>query len=423
MSVVVIGLQHKQAPLSLLEAVAVGDADLHKVLAALSHRRNLQETVVLSTCLRTEVYSVVDRFHDAVAEVYEVLSEHSGVSTDELAARATVRFDDDVTSHLFSVTAGLESTVLGESEVVGQVRRAFEHAREEGVCGPVLSALFQHALQTGKRVRTETGIARGTTSFAHAAVTVARGEDGEGLRDKRVVVVGAGEMGLGVSRALCDIPAASTPRSIVVVSRSVARAEDLVREAACGSKLRAGALEGVHAELAEADVVLSAVAAESHVLSAAHFSGVVGPMLVVDLGVPRNVDPVVGTLPSVTLLDMDTLSASVSRALGDREEESVAARAIVADEVERFRTASRQRGAAPVIAALRARLESQRVSELERHRAQLADLSEGEWEQVDVATRAAMAKMLHEPTMLLKETAGTPRGDRLVEALRILFDL
>jgi len=422
-SVVVIGLQHKQAPLSVLEAVAVGDADLHKVLTALSHRRNLQETVVLSTCLRTEVYSVVDRFHDAVAEVYEVLSEHSGVSTDELAARATVRFDDDVTSHLFSVTAGLESTVLGESEVVGQVRRAFEHAQSEGVCGPVLSALFQHALQTGKRVRTETGIARGTTSFAHAAVTVARGEDGGGLRDKRVVVVGAGEMGLGVSRALCEIPAAAAPRSIVVVSRSLARAEELVRAAACGSKLRAGALDGVHAELAQADVVLSAVAAESHVLRAAHFTGVAGPMLVVDLGVPRNVDPVIGTLPSVTLLDMDTLSASVSRALGDREEESVAARAIIADEVERFRTASRQRGAAPVIAALRARLESMRVSELERHRAQLADLTEGEWEQVDVATRAAMAKMLHEPTMLLKETAGTPRGERLVEALRILFDL
>jgi glutamyl-tRNA reductase len=422
-SVVVIGLQHKQAPLALLEAVAVGDPDLHKVLAALSHRRNLQETVVLSTCLRTEVYSVVDRFHDAVAEIYEVLSEHSGVSTDELAARATIRFDDDVTSHLFSVTAGLESTVLGESEVVGQVRRAFEHAQSEGVCGPVLSALFQHALQTGKRVRTETGIARGTTSFAHAAVTVARGEDGGGLRDKRVVVVGAGEMGLGVSRALCEIPAAAAPRSVVVVSRSLARAEELVREAACGSRLRAGALDRVHAELAQADVVLSAVAAESHVLRAAHFTGVAGPMLVVDLGVPRNVDPVVGTLPSVTLLDMDTLSASVSRALGDREEESVGARAIVADEVERFRTASRQRGAAPVIAALRARIESMRVSELERHRAQLADLTEGEWEQVDVATRAAMAKMLHEPTMLLKETAGTPRGERLVEALRILFDL
>jgi glutamyl-tRNA reductase len=422
-SVVVIGLQHKQAPLSLLEAVAVGESDLHKVLGALSHRRNLQETVVLSTCLRTEVYSVVDRFHDAVAEVYEVLAAHSGVSTDELAARATIRFDDDVTSHLFSVASGLESTVLGESEIVGQVRRAFEYAREEGVCGPVLSALFQHALQTGKRVRTETGIARGTTSFAHAAVTVARGEKGDGLRDKRVVVVGAGEMGLGVSRALCDIPAAAAPRSIVVVNRSLARAEDLVRAAGDATKLRAGPLEGVHSELAEADVVLTAVAAESHVLTAAHFSGVAGPMLVIDLGVPRNVEPIVGTLARVTLLDMDTLSASVSRALGDRQEESVAARSIVADEVERFRTASRQRGAAPVIAALRARLESLRETELERHRAQLADLSEAEWEQVDIATRAALAKLLHEPTMLLKETAGTPRGERLVEALRILFDL
>jgi glutamyl-tRNA reductase len=408
--------------------VVVSDADLHKVLGALSHRRNLQETVVLSTCLRTEVYSVVDRFHDAVAEVYEVLAEHSGVSADELAAAATIRFDDDVTSHLFSVTAGLESTVVGESEVVGQVRRAFEHAREEGVCGPVLSALFQHALQTGKRVRTETGIARGTTSFAHAAVTVARGEGGEGLRDKRVVVVGAGEIGLGVARALRDIPEDLAPRSIVVVSRSLARAEDVVRQVGRGEEddmrtLRAASLENVHAELAEADVVLSAAAAESHVLSAAQFSGVVGTMLVIDLGVPRNVDPIVGTLASVTLLDMDTLSASVSRALGDRQEESVAARTIISDEVERFRTASRQRGAAPIIAALRARLESLRETELERHRAQLADLSEAEWEQVDVATRAAMAKMLHEPTMLLKETAGTPRGERLVEALRILFDL
>jgi glutamyl-tRNA reductase len=422
-SVVVVGLQHKQAPLSLLEAVAVSPADLHKVLADLSHRRNLQETVVLSTCLRTEVYSVVDRFHDAVAEVYEVLADHSGVSTDELAARATIRFDDDVTSHLFSVTSGLESTVIGESEVVGQVRRAFESAQEEGVCGPVLSALFQHALQTGKRVRTETGIARGTTSFAHAAVTVARGDDGNGLGGKRVVVIGAGEMGLGVCRALSDLTGDVAPSSIVVVNRSLARAEELVRETGGAVALRAAPLEGVHAELPEADVVLTATAAESHVLTAAHFSGVAGPLLVIDLGVPRNVDPSVGALASVTLLDMDTLSASVTRALGGREEESVAARAIISTEVERYRTASRQRGAAPIIAALRARLESLRETELERRRAQLADLTEAEWEQVDAATRAAMAKMLHEPTMLLKETAGTPRGERLVEALRILFDL
>ncbi len=426
MSVVVLGLEHNQTPLPLLEAAAVSDADLHKLLRTLSHRRNLQETVLLSTCLRTEVYAVVDRFHDAVAEIYEVLSDQSGLSSEDLMAHAVIRFDDDVTSHLFSVTAGLESAVTGESEVVGQVRRAFERAQEEGTCGPVLSALFRHALQTGKRVRTETGIGKGTTSFAYAAVTVAQGDDRAALYNKRVVVVGAGDMGLGVCRALADLRAAEAPAEVVVVNRSIARARDLVRDVqgADGTvPMRAGSLSDVKDELAEADVVLAAVAAEAHVLSADDFGAVSRELFVIDLGVPRNVDPLVASMPSVTLLDMGTLSESVAHALGDRAEEAVAAREIVAAEVDRFRTASRQRGAAPMIASLRARLETLRVAELEKHRAQLADLDEAEWEQVDAATRAALAKMLHEPTMLLKETAGTPRGERLVEALRILFDL
>jgi len=425
-SVVVVGLQHTQAPLPLLEATAVADGDLHKTLSALRHCRNVQETVVLSTCLRTEVYAVVDRFHDAVAEIYEVLFEQSGRSVEELSAHAIIRFDDDVTSHLFSVTSGLESMVTGETEVVAQVRRAFERAQEEGACGPVLSALFRHALQTGKRVRTETGISKGTTSFAYAAVTVARGDDLAGLRGARVVLVGAGEMGLGLCRALADIPHDDAPQRVVVVNRSAARARDLVGDAAAAGgpfEMRAAPMDGISAELADADVVLSAVAAESHVLHAEDFAGVTGPLLVIDLGVPRNVDPAVAARSDVTVLDMDRLSTSVARALGDREKESVAARAIIATEVERFRTASRQRGAAPIISSLRARLESLREAELERRRAQLADLSQEEWDQVDAATKAALSKMLHEPTMLLKETAGTPRGERLVEALRILFDL
>jgi len=197
----------------------------------------------------------------------------------------------------------------------------------------------------------------------------------------------------------------------------------LVREAGGGVALRAARLEDVAHEIADADVVLSAVAAEAHVLEVDDFARRAGSLLVVDLGVPRNVDPAVGALDGVTLLDMDALSASVARALDGRQEEAVEARSIVASEVERYRAASRQRGAAPVIAALRARVETLRVAELERHRAQLADLSEEEWEHVDVATRAAVAKLLHEPTVLLKEAAGTPRGERLVEALRILFDL
>ncbi len=249
--------------------MAVPDADLHKALSALSHRRNVQEAVVLSTCLRTEVYAVVDRFHDAVAEIYEVLSEQSGRSVEELSAHAVVRFDDDVTSHLFSVTSGLESVVTGETEVVGQVRRAFERAQEERTAGPVLSALFRHALQTGKRVRTETGISKGTTSFAYAAVTVARGEGQAGLRGARVVVVGAGDMGLGVCRALSDIAPADAPQRVVVVNRSVdpGAGPRVVRPRAGTFDMQAAPLDSVAAELADADVVLTAVAAESHVLS------------------------------------------------------------------------------------------------------------------------------------------------------------
>ena len=208
MSVVVVGLQHTQAPLPLLEAAAVPDDDLHKVLSALSHRRNVQETVVLSTCLRTEVYAVVDRFHDAVAEIYDVLSEQSGVAVEELSAHATIRFDDDVTSHLFAVTSGLESVVTGETEVVGQVRRAFERAQEEGTCGPrALGASSGTPCRRASGSAPRPPSAKGTTSFAYAAVTVARGEDQAGLRGARVVVVGAGEMGLGVCRALSDIAA------------------------------------------------------------------------------------------------------------------------------------------------------------------------------------------------------------------------
>ena len=337
-----------------------------------------------------------------------------------------VRFDDDVTSHLFSVTSGLESVVTGETEVVGQVRRAFERAQEEGTSGPVLSALFRHALADG-----QTGPHRDRDQQGHDVVRL-RGRDGcpwrgpgRAARCARVVVVGAGDMGLGVCRALSDIAPDDAPQRVVVVNRSVRAGARpgapgeyrAFRHAGRPARGRGrGAGRGRRRPDRGGRRVPCAQCRRT-------FTGVAGPLLVIDLGVPRNVDAAVAGLDGITLLDMDTLSVSVARALGDRQEESVAARAIVAAEVDRYRSASRQRGAAPIIASLRSRLETLRVAELERHRAQLADLSEEEWDHVDAATRAALAKMLHEPTMLLKETAGTPRGERLVEALRILFDL
>ena len=173
MSVIVVGLEQRQSPLELLERVAVTESDLPKALGRLRDQSNLSEAVILSTCLRTEVYAVVERFHDGVAELQEFLATISGSPVETLADHLTVRFDDDVTSHLFTVAAGLDSAVLGESEVLGQVRRSWERAQLEQVSGPVLGALFRHAVETGKRVRSETAIARGITSLSHGAVALA----------------------------------------------------------------------------------------------------------------------------------------------------------------------------------------------------------------------------------------------------------
>ena len=426
MSVVVVGLEHHVAPLELLERVTVGEADLAKVLASLRDQVNLEESVLLSTCLRTEVYAVVDRFHDAVSEVEELIATTAGLSVDDLRPHLSIRFDDEVPNHLFSVAAGLESAVVGESEVLGQVRRAWERAQQERVSGPVLAALFRHALRTGKRVRSETGIARGTTSFAHAAVERARRASHGGLGGVRAVVVGAGSMGEGVFGALLSRPHSDRPSEVVVVNRSIERAEKVVRAATTEVPVRAAGMVELARVVAGADAVIVALAA-GHAVGPADLapSGTRQdrPLVVVDLGMPRTVDPAARSVPGLALFDMDDLRVSVEEAVEGRRGELEAARAIVGQEVEQYRLDSRARGAAPVVSALRARLEEWRVAELDRRRGRFGTLGDSDWAEVDAATRAVLAKLVHEPTLLLKETAGTPRGERLVEALRILFDL
>ena len=427
MSVVVVGLEHHHAPLDLLERAAVGENEVAKILGTLRDSVNLQESVVLSTCLRTEVYAVVDRFHDAVHEVQEVLADQAGVTASTLEPHLRVRFDDDVPAHLFAVASGLESAIPGESEVLGQVRRAWERAQDERVSGPVLAELFRHALRAGKRVRSETGISRGTTSFSHAAVELAEGRRAGGLADSTVVVIGAGEVGAGVTQTLVGLPEGRRPARVLVANRTAQRAAALERGAPPGIEVRAVAFDGVAGELGEADVLVTAVETSPHLVGPAelapHGTRVARPLFVLDLGMPRNVEPAAGDTPGIDLFNMDDISLSVATAMEGRRSEVEAARSIVSEEVERYRAAARARGAAPVVAALRARLEESRAAELDRRRNQFGGLSEEDWAQVDAVTRSVLAKLVHEPTVLLKETAGTPRGERLVEALRLLFDL
>jgi glutamyl-tRNA reductase len=426
-SVIVVGLEQKNAPLDLLERVAVSDNALVKALSRLRDQSNLSEAVIVSTCLRTEVYAVVERFHDGVAELQEFFATVSGSPVEALADHLSIRFDDDVTKHLFTVAAGLDSAVLGESEVLGQVRRAWERAMDERVSGPVLGALFRHAVETGKRVRSETAIARGITSLSHGAVALATRHRDGALAGERVLVVGAGEMGEGVTQALASASAAS----VVVANRTADRTDAMVAglPADLAGKVAVTDLEDLAGLVAAADVIFTSVGV-SHPLidremleSATSERSSTAPLLVVDLGVPRNVEPSAGDLSGLVLLDMEDLRAAVSDALSGREDEVADAERIVADEVERYRVASRARDAAPIVSALRSKVEEFRQTELDRQRSKQSELTDAEWERIDAVTRGVVAKLLHQPTVALKDAAGTPRGERLVEALRTLFDL
>ena len=427
MSVIVVGLEQKHAPLELLDRVSVTEVDTPKALGRLRDQPNLSEAVLLSTCLRTEVYAVVERFHDGVAEIQAFLAEVSGSSVEALSEYCTIRFDDDVTDHLFAVASGLDSAVLGESEVLGQVRRAWERAQGEQSSGPVLGSLFRHAVETGKRVRSETAIARGITSLSHGAVALAADRRPGGLSGSRVAVVGAGEMGEGVAQALDGFRV----EHLVMANRTAERVETLVAglPASAADTVETRDLDDLVTLLGEVDVAFTTVGSAHPIVSRADLEAALArrtgrpDLVVVDLGVPRNVEPEAGSLDGLLLLDMDDLRAAVADALTGRQDEVEAANGIVADEVERYRSASRARDAAPMVSALRSRVEQARQVELDRQRSKRSDLDDGQWEQVDAVTRAMVAKLLHQPTVVLKDAAGTPRGERLVEALRALFDL
>jgi len=428
-SVVAVGLEHRAAPLEVLERACVDDDVVAKVLNVLAGRDNVAEAVLLSTCLRTEIYAVVDRFHDAVEDLQGLLADRVGVPASELAEQCTVRFDDDVPAHLFSVAAGLESVVIGESEILGQVRRAAEIAAEERTSGPVLSTLFGHAVRTGRRVRSETGVARGTTSFAHGAVELVESRRG-GITGADAVVLGAGEIGSGVVTALCGLDTGRAPARVSVVNRTPASAEALIarvtdrRRDGRPPELRVLPWEARGAALRRADVAWSALGPGAGLIDR-DVLGSRSPgrsLVLLDVGMPRTVDPSAGGLDGVDLLTLDDVSAVTERALQGRREEVARARGIVAAEVERYRGAARARGAAPVIAALRERVETLRIAEIDRSRARSA-MPDDAWAAVDATTRAVVAKLLHQPSIVLKDTAGTARGERLVEALRVLFDL
>ena len=420
MSVVVIGVNNRTMPLDMFERLTVSGERLQKALAELRARRHLSEAVVLSTCNRTEVYVYAEKFHGAYQDVREFLSEASQLAPEAFADHVYLSYDDEAVRHLFSVTSGLDSAVLGENEIQGQVKQAWETARLEGTAGTTLNSVFRQALEVGKRIRTETGISRNITSVSQAAVAMASDHLG-GLAGRNVIVLGAGEMGEGMARMLST---AGLGR-IVFANRSVDRASRLAQRVDNGVAIP---LEELGRGLVEADVLLTSTGAQSLMVEQIELAEVMQrraerPLLIVDIAVPRDVDPSVALLDGVTLLDMDDLRAFADAGRREREAELSSARRLISEHVERFVSSQSARQVAPLVASFRQNAEAIRQAEMERFAAKLAHLDDEQRETVEALTQGILGKLLHEPSVRIGEAAGSPRGERLADALRDLFDL
>jgi len=417
-SLIVVGLNHRTVPVDLLERMSVPDASLSKVLHDLAGREHLLEVVVLSTCNRTEIYARCTRFHGAVGDVREFLGAHSGADPDELGEHLYTYYDEAAVAHLFSVAAGLDSMIVGESEILGQVREAWQTAVREGTA-PQLTGLFRHAVESGKRVRTETGIGRHPVSIPSAAVSVAAEHLGT-FEGAKVLVIGAGQMATGL---------ASTLRSrgvehVWIANRTLERAE--VAAERIGAE--AFPLSEVADTLVDVDVLLSSTASPQVLIERATVEMVMAcrggrPLLVVDVALPRDIDPGVRELNDVTLLDLDDLKDYARRSAERRRGEIGKVREILAAEIDRYRADRSGREVAPLVTSLRDFGEDVRAGEIERFRAKLDGLDPDQRAIVDALTQGIVNKLLHEPTARVKDAAGTPRGEYYADALAALFDL
>ncbi|MDT4961926.1 MAG: glutamyl-tRNA reductase [Pseudonocardiales bacterium] len=412
MSVLVLGLSHRTAPVAVLERAAVAVDDLRKTLDELHRAETISEVLLLSTCNRIEVYADVARFHPAVAEITTVLARHAGLAVPDLSDHLYVHFAEAAAEHMFSVASGLDSMVVGESQILGQLRAAYTLGTRVGSVGSVLHDLAQSALRVGKRVHSETGIDQAGASIVSVALDQATEVLGP-LDGRRAVIVGAGSMGAlaGATlrrRGLTDV---------VVANRSVDRAQRLATT--LGG--RAVSLAELPTEIASADVLISSTGATGLVVeTAAVGSRIARPLVVLDLALPRDVDPLVGEQAGVTYVDLDVLRTNGAMVSDD---EVRSATAIVADELRDYLTEQQQLAVAPTVTALRARANQVIDGELSRLDGRLPGLDDHVRREVTDAVRRAVEKVLHAPTVRVKELASTPGGDRYAAALRELFDL
>ncbi|MCV7378626.1 glutamyl-tRNA reductase [Mycobacterium alsense] len=426
MSILLFGVSHRSAPVSVLEQLSIDESDQVKIVDRVLQSPLVTEAMVLSTCNRVEVYAVVDAFHGGLAVVGQVLSDHSGMSMGDLTKYAYVRYSEAAVEHLFTVASGLDSAVVGEQQVLGQVRRAYAAAETNRTVGRVLHELAQRALSVGKRVHSETAIDAAGASVVSVALSIAERRLGR-LAGKNAVVIGAGSMGALSSAHL----ARAGIERIRVLNRSLPRAQRLARKIReAGVRADALTLDRLADALADADVVVSCTGAVSPVVSLAdvhHALAATGrdesahPLVICDLGMPRDVDPAVTGLPGVWVVDVDRVQREPSAHAAAADVD--AARHIVAAEVATYLATQRMAEVTPTVTALRQRAADVVEAELLRLDNRLPGLDSTHREEVARTVRRVVDKLLHAPTVRIKQLASAPGGDSYAEALRELFEL
>jgi glutamyl-tRNA reductase len=426
-SVLVVGLSHKSAPVATLERAAVSGDTLGKLLQDLAHEPDVAEAFVISTCNRVEVYADVQRFHGAVTGICELLARYSGIPSGDLTGSLYVHYEERAVQHLLAVACGLDSMVIGEDQILGQVRTALKIAGERGCLGRVLRDLGRAALRAGKRARSETGIDRLGNSLVSVGIELALGRLGASLSELRVLVVGAGSMS---ALAVATVARAGAG-SIVVANRTTDHAERIVASVT-GTAV---SLAELSTAIAAADLVISCTGATSLVITAPAVTQALklredqarpergGPLALLDLAMPRDIDPAVAGLPGVCLIGMDELSSG--GAVGVRSGDVLAVRSIVDEEFAAYRSGVDAARVAPTVVALRAKAAQVVDAELTRLAGRLSGdgLSGHALDEIAQTVHRVVDKLLHAPTVRVKELAGSPGGEDYAAALRVLFDL
>jgi glutamyl-tRNA reductase len=465
-SVLVVGLSHKSAPVATLERALLTGDTLDKLLRDVFHAGDVSGSLVVSTCNRVEVYAEVEKFHGGLQSICELLARHAGIPLSELTSHLYVHYEDRAVQHLLSVACGLDSMVIGESQILGQVRQALRLAREQGTLGRALSDLGSLALRAGKRAHSETRIDRAGASLVSVGLAAAAerlserrpdaGLDSPGANDAQdtadaqdtrgvpealaglsVLVVGAGSMS---SLAVATATRMGAAR-LVVANRSVAHAGRLAASVSPSVPAAAADLSRLPAEIAAADLVVSCTGAPGHVITADTVAAALASrepatraLVLLDLALPRDVEPAAAQLPGVTVIGLEAVGEAGSHGLTDaggaggwtpgaHEEDVAAVRRIVAEELAAHVSADRAARVAPTVVALRTKAAGVVDAELARLVGRLEGLDERARREIAQSMRRIADKLLHAPTVRVKELAGSPSGDSYEAVLRVLFDL